>query len=73
MKKLRSSGIEFRRGSAGGGNQIRQPYLKGIVPEGHHLEFPKTEHIHFYGFYIGNFPDLKDEEVDEICAIINSV
>lgn len=73
MKKLRSSGIEFRRGSAGGGNQIRQPYLKGIVPDGHHLEFPQTEHIHFYGFYIGNFPDLKDEEIDDICAIINSV
>ena len=73
MKKLRASGIEFRRGSAGGGNQVRQPYLIGIVPDGHHMEFPQTEHIHFYGFYIGNFPDLKDEEVDEICAIINSV
>jgi len=72
MKTLRESGIEFRRGSAGGGNQIRQPYLKGIVPEGHHLDFPETEHIHFYGFYIGNFPDLSKHEVDEICAIINS-
>jgi CDP-6-deoxy-D-xylo-4-hexulose-3-dehydrase len=73
MDKLRVSGVEFRRGSAGGGNQIRQPYLKGIVPDGHHLQFPNTEHIHFYGFYIGNFPDLTNEEVDEICAIINSV
>lgn len=73
MKKMREAGIEFRRGSAGGGNQIRQPYLKGIVPEGHHREFPFTEHVHFYGFYIGNFPDLRDEEVDEICAILNSV
>ena len=72
MKKMRDSGVEFRRGSAGGGNQIRQPYLKGIVPYGHHLNFPKTEHIHFYGFYIGNFPDLTKEEVDEICSIINS-
>jgi CDP-6-deoxy-D-xylo-4-hexulose-3-dehydrase len=72
MKKLRESGVEFRRGSAGGGNQIRQPYLKGIVPDGHHLDFPNTEHIHFYGFYIGNFPDLTNQEVDEICAIINS-
>ena len=72
MKKLRESGVEFRRGSAGGGNQIRQPYLKGVVPEGHHLDFPETEHIHFYGFYIGNFPDLSNDEVDEICAIINS-
>jgi CDP-6-deoxy-D-xylo-4-hexulose-3-dehydrase len=73
MTRLREAGIEFRRGSAGGGNQVRQPYLKGIVPTDHHLAFPQTEHVHFYGFYIGNFPDLKDDEVDEICAIINSV
>lgn len=73
MAKMRASGIEFRRGSAGGGNQMRQPYLKGIVKEGAWLAFPEVEHVHFYGFYIGNFPDLKDEEVDEICAILNSV
>ena len=73
MNKLRESGVEFRRGSAGGGNQIRQPYLKGIVQDGYHLQFPEVEHIHFYGFYIGNFPDLRDDEVDEICAILNSV
>jgi len=72
MRKMRKSGVEFRRGSAGGGNQIRQPYLKGIVPDGHYREFPETEHVHFYGFYIGNFPDLRDEEVDEICAILNA-
>lgn len=73
MAKMRNSGIEFRRGSAGGGNQLRQPYLKGIVPDGYHLEFPETEHIHFYGFYIGNFPDLKLVEVEALCAILNSV
>ena len=73
MQTMRNSGVEFRRGSAGGGNQIRQPYLKGVVPDGHHLEFPETEHVHFYGFYIGNFPDLRDEEVDALCIILNSV
>ncbi len=73
MQHMRQAGIEFRRGSAGGGNQIRQPYLKNIVPKNHHLEFPETEHVHFYGFYIGNFPDLKLEEIDEICSILNSV
>lgn len=72
MKKMRDSGVEFRRGSAGGGNQIRQPYLKGIVPKDHHLKFPYTEHIHFYGFYIGNFPDLTNQEIDEICDIVNA-
>lgn len=72
MQKLRDEGVEFRRGSAGGGNQVRQPYLKGIVPAEHYRNFPKTDHIHFYGFYIGNFPDLQDHEVDEICAIVNA-
>jgi len=73
MTKMKESGIEFRRGSAGGGNQIRQPYLKSIVPENHHLNFPNVEHVHFYGFYIGNFPDLNTEEVLDICKILNSI
>ena len=73
MSKMKETGIEFRRGSAGGGNQIRQPYLKNIVPENHHLNFPNVEHVHFYGFYIGNFPDLKKEEVLDICKILNSI
>jgi CDP-6-deoxy-D-xylo-4-hexulose-3-dehydrase len=72
MTKMRDGGIEFRRGSAGGGNQVRQPYLRGIVPVDHHLEFPHTEHVHFYGFYIGNFPDLRNDEIDAICAIVNA-
>jgi CDP-6-deoxy-D-xylo-4-hexulose-3-dehydrase len=73
MNKMRESGLEFRRGSAGGGNQTRQPYLKGILPSDHYKNFPETEHIHFYGFYLGNFPDLKNKEVDDICRILNSV
>ena len=73
MSKMKESGIEFRRGSAGGGNQIRQPYLKSIVPDNHHLNFPNVEHVHFYGFYIGNFPDLKKEEVLDISKILNSI
>ncbi|MDH5776138.1 MAG: DegT/DnrJ/EryC1/StrS family aminotransferase, partial [Nitrospirota bacterium] len=72
MQKMREAGVEFRRGSAGGGNQLRQPYLEGIVPKDHYSEFPETEHIHFYGFYLGNFPDLKDEEIDRLCVIVNS-
>ena len=72
MAQMRAGGIEFRRGSAGGGNQIRQPYLRGIVPDGHHRDFPETEHVHFYGFYLGNFPDLRDEEIDAICSILNA-
>jgi CDP-6-deoxy-D-xylo-4-hexulose-3-dehydrase len=73
MATMRETGIEFRRGSAGGGNQVRQPYLRGIVPADHHLAFPNTEHVHFFGFYIGNFPDIRADEIDAICGIVNGV
>jgi len=72
METMDKNGVEYRRGSAGGGNQLRQPYLKDIVPEDYHKQFSEAEHIHFFGFYIGNFPDLRDHEVDEICKIVNS-
>jgi len=73
MMKMHENEVEFRRGSAGGGNQARQPYLKGIIPENTYLELPETEHIHYYGFYLGNYPDLQDHEICEICNLINSV
>jgi NDP-sugar pyrophosphorylase family protein len=73
MATMKDSGIEFRRGCAGGGNQLRQPYLKGVVPDGHYKNFPEVEHIHFYGYYIGNYPDLSFEEVDDICNVLNSL
>jgi len=68
---LKKNGVEYRRGSAGGGNQLRQPYLKDIVKKDAWEGFPVTEHIHFYGMYIGNFPDLSLKEVDEIVDIVN--
>jgi len=73
MKVMHDSGIEFRRGSAGGGNQTRQPYIRELLPENSYMNFPETEHIHFFGFYIGNFPDLNDNDIDDICSILNSV
>jgi CDP-6-deoxy-D-xylo-4-hexulose-3-dehydrase len=71
MSRMTEEGIEFRRGSAGGGNQTRQPYLKNFVPDNYHLNFPNTEHIHFYGFYIGNFPSMQLDEVDYITKTLN--
>ncbi len=73
MAGLRERGVEFRRGSAGGGNQLRQPYLRGIVREGSWRDFPETEHIHFFGYYLGNFPDLSVAEVDDIVNIVNAI
>jgi CDP-6-deoxy-D-xylo-4-hexulose-3-dehydrase len=72
MQALKENGVEFRRGSAGGGNQLRQPYLQKIIKAEAWKEYPFTEHIHFYGMYIGNFPNLTIGEIDEIVSIINS-
>ena len=59
MDTLDINGVEYRLGSAGGGNQLRQPYLKDIIKSQKAKSFKNTEHIHFYGLYIGNYPELK--------------
>ncbi len=73
MELMRKSGIEFRRGSAGGGNQLRQPYLRDRFPAEYYRAFPITEHIHSFGFYIGNYPDMSISEVDELVEILNGI
>ena len=49
---MKKNGIEFRRGNAGGGNQLRQPYLKQYVKNCNLKDFPNVEHIHFFGYYM---------------------
>ena len=71
--KMRDNEIEFRRGSAGGGNQLRQPYLKGIVPADHYKNYPNTDHMHFYSFYVGNYPTLSKIAIKEITDVLNKV
>lgn len=70
---MRDAGVEFRRGSSGGGNQLRQPYLKGIIPEKEFEKYPEIEHIHFYGYYIGNYPTLKKQKILDLCKLLNAL
>ncbi len=72
-KAMREGGVEFRRGSSGGGNQLRQPYLKGIIPDKEWENYPEMEHVHFYGYYIGNYPDLEERKITGLCKLLNSV
>jgi len=65
--------IEFRRGNAGGGNQLRQPYLKKYTKNINLNKFREVEHIHFFGYYIGNYPSLKKDKIIKICRILNSI
>lgn len=72
-KAMNKAEVEFRRGSSGGGNQMRQPYLKGVVKDKEWEMYPEVEQIHFYGYYMGNFPSLEDEKILKLCEILNSV
>ncbi|KGG00324.1 putative CDP-4-keto-6-deoxy-D-glucose-3-dehydrase [Prochlorococcus marinus str. MIT 9314] len=75
-KKFDEKLIEYRIGSAGGGNQIRQPYVKAfknISEDQIKNLFPITDHVHFFGMYIGNFPDLDNNEINWLADIINNV
>jgi len=66
-KILNHDGIEYRRGLAGGGNQLRQPYLRKLKGTPDPTKFPVTDHMHFYGWYIGNNPDLTPEIIIKLC------
>lgn len=73
MQALRQHGVEFRRGTAGGGNQLRQPYLRKIVGDHEFEKYRNVDHVHFYGFYIGNYLDLEKEKILELCSILNEL
>ena len=73
MSALRTHGVEFRRGTSGGGNQLRQPYLRKFVRANLAKKFPTCEHVHFFGFYIGNYPTLKRQKIRALCKILNGL
>ena len=73
IEKMKKYSIEFRRGNAGGGNQLRQPYLKEYVSKIKYSKFPIVEHVHNFGYYIGNYPELKKNKILKICKILNSI
>jgi len=70
-KLLEEEGVEYRVGTAGGGNQARQPYLEGYDVIKHDLK--NVDHIHDYGLYIGNHPELVEEQIINLCEKLNEL
>ena len=70
---LNKNRIEFRRGSAGGGNQLRQPYLRPYLKNTNLSNFTQVDHIHFFGYYIGNYPYLSENKIRKLVKILNSI
>ena len=70
---LADAGVEFRRGSSGGGNQLRQPYLRPFIADKEWEKYPEIEHVHFYGYYIGNYPDIEEQKILSLCDLLNNI
>jgi len=68
-KVLAERGIEFRRGLSGGGNQLRQPFLKDRYDQ---RDFKNVDHVHYYSWYVGNYPTLEQEKIDTLLNILNN-
>jgi len=69
---LSKNGIEFRRGLSGGGNQLRQPYFKKYYNINHD-DFKNVDHVHHFGWYVGNYPSLEQEKIDTLLNILNNL
>ena len=69
-KMMNENGIEFRRGLSGGGNQMRQPYFKSQSKISYE-EYPIIEHVHNFSWYIGNYPSLEREKIDNLIGLLN--
>lgn len=70
---LRSENVEFRRGTAGGGNLARQPFVRKRLPDLDPATLKNADFIHFYGLYTGNYPSLEKEKILRLCELLNRV
>jgi CDP-6-deoxy-D-xylo-4-hexulose-3-dehydrase len=72
-KILLKEKVEYRRGMAGGGNQLRQPYIKRLSGFPNPEDFQIADHVHFYSWYIGNYPTLAEDKIIKLCKLLNKV
>ena len=69
---LEAEGVEYRLGTAGGGNQARQPYLKNFPHEICGV-LAQADYIHDNALYVGNHPELTEEQIINLCKKLNNV
>jgi dTDP-4-amino-4,6-dideoxygalactose transaminase len=64
--------VEYRLGTAGGGNQANQPYLDNF-PFKISGDLDVVNYIHSNSLYIGNHTDLTDEQIINLVKKLNDV
>ena len=62
--------VEYRLGTAGGGDQTQQPYMEKYLYTIHGTT-TNIDWIHNNSLYIGNHTDLTDEQIIELCNKLN--
>lgn len=69
---LEDEKVEYRLGTAGGGNQAQQPYLEKFS---HRKigELNNVNYIHSNSLYIGNHTDLTENQIINLCKKLNNV
>lgn len=70
---LREEKVEFRRGTAGGGNIARQQFIRKKYPDINPAALEEAEYIHKFGIYLGNYPDLEQEKIKVLCDKLNAL
>lgn len=71
---LKEEQVEYRIGTAGGGNQARQPYLTSGKYKFKFIgEDNVVNHIHDYGLYVGNNNDVTIKMIKELTSKINNL
>jgi len=72
-KCLNDNNVEFRLGTAGGGNQSKQPYLEKFVGKYTPSKTPVLDHIHAFGLYVGNHTELSGKQIIDLCKNLNNL
>lgn len=64
--------VEYRLGTIGGGSQVYQPY---ILNSPHRIPntLPNSDIIHKTSLYVGNHPELTEEQIINLCKKLNNV
>lgn len=70
---LKAENVEYRRGTAGGGNQARQPFVRKAILHINPSDYVNAEMIHKFGVYIGNYPTLSRKKIFTLCQRLNSI
>ena len=70
---LNKENVEFRRGTAGGGNLLRQPFVRKRFPDIDPAAYKNAEYIHQFALYTGNYPELTEEKIVGLCKVLNGI